>query len=182
MDNGGDPSKGACGMQVFRSGGSASRIASASALIVVLVATAVGVTIWRYEHALAQSDRALEARSEEVHGEEAATAFWKEREAMNEYLVTPADELASEVAAAQARFNELTNRLVPDSVLEAHVIKLARLSNNAWVSYFDQNRAAAEKGHAASLIDVLNRGEPAVARPLEQLQRINKSEVQAHER
>ena len=42
-----------------------TRLAVAILVIVVLVATAVGVTIWRYDHALEQSDAAQESTSEE---------------------------------------------------------------------------------------------------------------------
>ena len=55
---------------------SPTRIALAILVVVVLLATAVGVTIWRYDHALTASDAAQESASEEVVSQAAATTFW----------------------------------------------------------------------------------------------------------
>jgi len=83
----------------------ASKIATASTVILLLLATATGVTIWRYSHALAASDSALKARSEEYRSAQAATAFWREREAINEY--TEVVKLSPRFPAAQTELANL---------------------------------------------------------------------------
>ena len=84
-----------------------ARIALAIAVLVALLATAVGVTIWKYDHALAKAEAAQESRTEEYRSQKAATTFWNEREAMNEYLLIPEAELLAEVEEMRAEFQSV---------------------------------------------------------------------------
>ena len=63
-----------------------ARVVAAAALIVAVLAGAVGISIWRYENAISLKDAALDARLHQTAIENAATAFWSERKAMTEYL------------------------------------------------------------------------------------------------
>jgi hypothetical protein len=73
--------------------GAARRVVLASAVVVALLVTAASVTIWRYDSASGAADRALEARDSSDRSGKAVTAYWREREAMNEYLLAPSPVL-----------------------------------------------------------------------------------------
>jgi hypothetical protein len=73
--------------------GSPARIALAILVVVALLTAAVGVTIWRYDHALAASDAAQESAEEVALSQASATTFWHQREAMNEYFLLPGAEV-----------------------------------------------------------------------------------------
>jgi hypothetical protein len=75
------------------------RLAVASVVAVVLLGGAAAGTIWRYEIALGHSDVALSARARALRGQQASTLFWREREAMNEYLLHPSAPLLGEICA-----------------------------------------------------------------------------------
>ena len=68
--------------------GPARRILVATLAVVPLLAIAVGISIWRYEHAIARKDAALAARAQATQAAQSESEFWQEREAMDEYLLT----------------------------------------------------------------------------------------------
>ena len=152
--------------------GPARRIARSSATIVGLLAVAVGVTIWRYEHASAQEQLALSARSDRILADQAAISFWREREAMNEYLITPSAEIAAEVTEQRRQFLAATTGLGADIELERSLVERARGENDAFVAAFQANRAQAAQGTKAehAVIELLNTHEEGVLGPLESLQ------------
>ena len=78
--------------------GAARRVAIASAVVVALLVSATAVTIWRYTSAIDSGDRALEARASSNRADQAVTAYWHEREAINEYLLRPAPGLLDEIS------------------------------------------------------------------------------------
>src|SRR5579864_2863477 len=106
-------------MRTRTQAGPARKIAIASTAVLVLLSTAIGVTIWRYSYASGLSSDALKARSEDFRSEQAATALWREREVMNEYALSKESGLLAEVAAAQASFARVTNGLGSDVPAEA---------------------------------------------------------------
>ena len=83
--------------------GSGRRFAAVSVLAVALIATAVSVTIWRYEAALSRSAVALDARSDAALTETLSSDFWHEREAMNEYFLAPSPAILTEVSTPTMR-------------------------------------------------------------------------------
>ena len=121
------------------------RIVLASVAILSLLATAGGISIWRYQHAITMKDSARTARVESLQAELAATAFWHEREAANEYLMTEAPDVLAEVAAQHAAFNDATAGLGRDAASEAAVVAKARKANDAFVATFAQSRGAPEE-------------------------------------
>jgi methyl-accepting chemotaxis protein len=162
----------------MRSGSApASRILAASVLIVVLLAAAVAVSIWRYQHAVGQKDVALQIRQEQLVVSDAEMGFWREREAMNEYLLTPADELLGEVRDMRSGFDSAVGKLgrnARDVQDEAALVDRARRANDAFVASFEARRDAAGK-HAQeeAAVEALNGHEDAVLEPLNQLQRLH---------
>ena len=105
------------------------RIVIASVGILLLLAAAVTVSIWRYQHAISQKDGALAARSESLRAELAGTVFWRERESANEYLLVGTGDILSEVRNEQVVFNRITVGLGRDAAAaaaEASLVARAR--------------------------------------------------------
>jgi hypothetical protein len=113
--------------------GSRRRIQVVSIVIVALIAGAVGVTVWRFEEATAAAARAADAFYDSGRTAALTTAFWHEREAMNEYLLAPVPDILLEVnqvdkefgvAAAQLRHEEgsAESRLLSQAVAGNRVL------------------------------------------------------------
>jgi methyl-accepting chemotaxis protein len=166
-------------MDQQRNDNPARRIALASALIIALIAAAFAVTIWRYQHSHSASGRALSAWSDKVRVEQAGTTFWREREAMNEYLLNGEAAILQEVAAERAKFESLTVGLGADDPAEAALVRQARAANDAFITAFQAGRGAAGRGTAQeqAVVDRLNAREGDVLRPLGALQTVNTQEV-----
>jgi len=159
--------------------GPARRIALSSATIVGLLAVAVGVTIWRYEHAVSQDRVALGARADKLRAEQAVTLFWRERESMNEYLLQHASEHLREVAAEQREFQSVTGGLGADVALERTLVAQSRAANDAFVRAFDRTAADLVRGTVAvpAALETLNQHEEQVLAPLDGLQQHYTQEV-----
>ena len=150
-----------------------ARIAIATLVVVALLATAVGVTIWRYNDALSKSDAAQESTSEEHATQEAATAFWHQREAMNEYLLIPEREILGEVEEQRAEFDRLATDLPPgDHQDEESVLALdATEANDDYVELFLEQRGR------PGVLERLNELEEGVTGPVDRLEAAQASEV-----
>src|ERR1700722_9007138 len=90
------------------------KIAYGASAILLLSIGAVGLTAWRYEAALARSSVALATRAQQFRSEQAETAFWQEREAVNEYVADHRPGVLAEVSSAHVRFIAATNGLGAD--------------------------------------------------------------------
>jgi methyl-accepting chemotaxis protein len=160
-------------------GNLARRVTIASALIIGLIATAFGVTIWRYQNSHGSSSRALEARADKLRAEEAATIFWRERESMNEYLLNGDPAILKDVADASAEIDRVTQGLGVDIPAEKTLVGVARSANDAFVATFEARRSSATRGTKAeqAVVDRLNAHERDVLGPLASLQTIYANEV-----
>src|SRR6266700_295003 len=78
-------------------GGLWRRVAVVCVVAVALITAAVGTTIWRYETALSDAAVWADAYHDTALTNALSTVFWREREAMNEYLVNPTATAANEV-------------------------------------------------------------------------------------
>jgi diguanylate cyclase (GGDEF)-like protein len=158
---------------------SSHRIATASLIVVILLAGAAVVTIWRYEHAIGQSNRALETRAENVRAERATSFFWRERETMNEYLLTPSLALLGELANSYRGFNSATSTLGNTDAKERVLVERSRAGNGVMLATFRRIRHVAGRGTAqqAPAAQRLNSAEDDVLRPLDSLQAIYQTEV-----
>ena len=88
------------------------RIAAASALIVILIAGAIGVTLWRYESALDRYQHdALAARSNAETIEKAMSAFWQEQTAIYSYVAQQSNVSLANLDLARTRFVSLLKTL-----------------------------------------------------------------------
>jgi methyl-accepting chemotaxis protein len=154
--------------------GSPARIALAILVVVALLTTAVGVTIWRYDHALGKSDQAQESTSEEYLSQRAETAFWHEREAMNEYLLLREPELLQEIEEQRVALTALRHDLPTGShqTEEARLADQATSANDNYVALF---LAARSRPEAA--LTKLNDLEERVTGPIDRLQKLQAREV-----
>jgi methyl-accepting chemotaxis protein len=153
-----------------------TRIAVASVVTVVLLATAVGVTISRYDHALTESELAQQSTSEVALTHQASAAFWNEREAMNEYLLLRDPDLLSEVEQSRSRFSQVKNEL-PGGVhqtAEATLAGRATAANDAYVVEF---KALASRPRA--VLRRLNELEGGITGPIDQLQILQRREAES---
>jgi hypothetical protein len=154
------------------------RLLAATALIVCLIATAIGVSAWRYQHALSASGSALVSQQEAIHAQRAATAFWGEREAMNETLLVKDAGLLAEIATRHRDFSaEL--RSIGSSSAKASAVARAIAGNNAFVAQFqhDHRLRMNGRGSNAATLDHLNAKEASVTGPLDQLAAMDAKEV-----
>jgi methyl-accepting chemotaxis protein len=163
----------------LRHSGPARRFALFSAILVALVVAGMAVTITRYDHAISQDRAALRARFDALQAERAVTAFWRERESMNEYLIQPTAELASEVAARRGDFLAVTAGLGSDVPAERALVGRAQAANQAFLAAFAVGKRSAARGAAAEerVVGALNSLEADVLDPLSSLQGIFRHEV-----
>ena len=150
---------------------SPARIALAILVVVALLATAVGVTIWRYDHALTASDAAQESASEVALSQAAATTFWHEREAMNEYFLLPDAEVLRRGRGAARRVRASSRRSCRPAPTRprrrswpVEVVK----ANDAYVAVFEELRDRPE-----AALRKLNALEDTVTGPIAELQAIH---------
>jgi methyl-accepting chemotaxis protein len=159
--------------------GAGRRIVVASAGVTLLLILATGVTIWRYSGALGASDRALEARDSSARASHAVTAYWREREAMNEYLDAPSQPLLGEIARQHAAFGSALDGLGTDAATERPLVAAALAGDRAFLKTFDTARAGGAS--TAATLTRLNQAEAAVVGPLTRLDAIYLREVASRE-
>jgi signal transduction histidine kinase/ActR/RegA family two-component response regulator len=170
--------------------GAKRRIAVSGVVILVLLALAVGATIWRYGSALDQSEQAQRAHVYIRGADRAAGHFWRERAAMNEYLLRRTGHLRdvtrkhvnfpSEIERERVAFVKSIQTIEPDSPGEARQIALARSANDAFISTFQQDRGGVRHhSDVSGLIQRVNTDEDRVLESLNTLVEINESEVRA---
>ena len=159
--------------------GAGRRVIVASSIVGLLLVAATGLTIWRYSSALGAADRALEARQSSTRADLATTAFWRQREAMNEYLVNPSPDALGETSNQQAAFAGALDGLGSDSSSERPLVARALAADRAFVKSFNAARAAGAGGEA--ILSRLSQGEARVVAPLAGLESIYTREVAARQ-
>ena len=155
--------------------GPSRRVVLSAAAVILLLVAATGVTIWRYGHAITQADRALEARDSSNKAGQALTAYWREREAMNEYLLSPDPALLDEVAGERANFSAALRGLGSDDATERPLVAKAIAGNLAFLRTFKAVQATTTVSQ--DVLDRLNQAEDRVVSPLTTLDKIYEAEV-----
>src|SRR6266496_1232263 len=153
-------------------GGSARRVLAVSVATVAVIATAVGVTIWRYEGALASSRVAIDAQSDAIRTTKLGIIFWHQREAMNEYFFEPSPAILREIATQRNHFAATAASLaVGESPAETRLRVRAETANARFFALFGRIRGAAGTTPAREAVATsrLAGAETAVLRPLNQL-------------
>jgi methyl-accepting chemotaxis protein len=154
------------------------KIAYGASAILLLFVGAVWVTAWRYQAALARSDNALATRSEQFRSQQAATAFWQEREAVNEFVFDHDPGLPGEVSSAHARFTAATTGLGTDAA-EQSLVERVRAANDSLTSVIARYRITPGSRGGIALIARLNVLEPSVTGPMTRLQNLYTAHVAA---
>jgi Methyl-accepting chemotaxis protein (MCP) signalling domain len=152
--------------------GTARRVAAVSVAAVAVIAAAIGVSIWRYEDALARSAAAVDARQDSGLTQQLTHVFWHEHEAMNEYLVSPDPAVLNEIRSQRSLFGATSARLgrtqPPD---ETRLRMQALAANDGFYVLFGQIRGAGGTSPARQLkaVNRLAVAEVSVLRPLSEL-------------
>jgi methyl-accepting chemotaxis protein len=156
------------------------RLASiAGAVLLVALAISVIVTVSRYENALASDNARGRARTNAFIAQEAATSFWNEREAMNEYFLIPSPEVLSEVREQSSELERIVGRLDRASPAERTLVARAQAGNRAFTRAFARVKSSAGTTVAAQsrAMDSLNAGESGVLAPLSSLRKLAAAKV-----
>ncbi len=123
--------------------GASRRVAAVSVAAVAVIAAAIGVSIWRYEDALARSAAAVDARHDAGLTQQLTGLFWHEHEAMNEYLVNPDPVILAEIRNERNQFAATSARLGDTQPAdEARLRMQAQAANGAFYTLFGQIRGA----------------------------------------
>jgi methyl-accepting chemotaxis protein len=146
----------------------------ASSIVALLVVTAAIVTVSRYDNANDRGDAALAATSSVAKTGDAVTAFWRERETMNEYLLKPSQALLDELADGRAEF-ESTVRSSADDAGELPLVNSSIAGNTAFIRTFASVRAVGSSTDAG--LARLNAAEGRVLEPLTALTKAHGDEV-----
>jgi hypothetical protein len=154
------------------------RILGATAIIVCLIAVAIAASTWRYEHALSKGDGALMMQGEQLETQRAATAYWREREAMNEYLLAPRTSLLAEISVRSAAFDSAL-RLAGEFPDEIALEATARVGNAAFVANFKRQSAGktGTRAGAAAVVRQLDARQAPIVDSLEGLTDIHTTEI-----
>jgi methyl-accepting chemotaxis protein len=160
-------------MQNYLRANATRRVASVSLAVVTVIATAVGVTIWRYQ--VAQSDGAIAIRAshDSSNARELIALFWHEREAMNEYMLAAGPEVTAELSTTRRVFARTAATIAAETPLAAQALSRALTGHAVLYATFLRVRGAAgttpARERAAS--DAIVLSEPGVYGPLTVLNR-----------
>ena len=115
------------------------RIVLASVVAISLIAAALIVTVWSYRSALAAHEVARGAVNERSASHAAETHLSREREAMNEYLLNPRDEVSGEIKTNHAGFVRNLSRVGVGEPAESVLVQLAIAANERFLATFATN-------------------------------------------
>ncbi len=160
----------------------ARRIAAASAAIVLLLAGAIGVTLWRYESAIDKYQHdALEARSDAEAVEQATAAFWREQAAIFSYTTQQSEDELTSLESARQEFGSILNGLHIQAAGENGLRTRALSANQNSLKNFVNNVRLALTGNSGqNLVIALNQQKQfgnSVIPPLKQLADVESSQA-----
>jgi methyl-accepting chemotaxis protein len=156
-------------MQNYLRANSTRKIASVSLAAVTVIASAVSVTVWRYQVAQSDGAAAIFAGRQADQAKGVLAEFWHEREAMNEYVgIQASPEIAAEVDEERKQFIRLANGLVPQTPKAARAVSDALTGNANLYSTYLRARGAAGSGAAVegAASQRIVQAEPGVIGPL----------------
>jgi hypothetical protein len=108
------------------------RLASiAGAILIVLLAASVIFTVARYDTALGKAKAVAASRASALIAQQAATSYWSEREAMNEYFLLHSADLLAEVDQRSIEFDRVAADLDRTSAAGSTFGARARTGNAA---------------------------------------------------
>jgi methyl-accepting chemotaxis protein len=151
---------------------SARRVTAVSVAVVLVIAACVGVTIWRYEAALARSDVVDNAYRDEALTQVLIRLFWQEREAMYKELLAPTPTILAGIGTAAKQFAStgaaLDRAELPAS---AQLRQRALAAGNAFPGLFSRlyRDIPDTRSGAVTINDHLDAAQPVILQPLNAL-------------
>ncbi len=112
------------------------RVAFVSAVIIALIAAAVGVTVGLYQVAVSQTAKAHEGGRDAQNAQALLSAFAEERLLMFRYIATASPTVLDGVHVQHARFAALAARVTPESAAGARAHAQAVTAQTAYYSAF----------------------------------------------
>jgi len=135
-----------------------------------LIAAGLAVMVLSYREAAANRQAIVRVHSVERVAQEIEKDFWHEREAMNEYLLTPKAEALRDVRSQQAKIDRGLSQLArtATSRQEREWARAAAAAHASFVKKFESDRPAAGRGADVEdrVVTQLNGLEAAVLTPL----------------
>jgi signal transduction histidine kinase len=155
------------------------RIVVASGLAVALIAAALVLTVWSYRDAVSSRSAMLESANERAASQAAEKDLAYEREAMNEYLISPSQRILAEITARQGSFDASMSFVGTGDADEAPFVESAVAANDEFLKLFARRGARNVSGIEAfrRLESGLNAGERAVLVPLHALRLVNQRQA-----
>jgi methyl-accepting chemotaxis protein len=153
---------------------SVRRVAVLSVAAAVVILAAVVIAVWRYEVAVSRWNDAQNERGDAASAASLIGIFWHQREAMNEYLLSPSPMVLAEIRAQQPSFSRVAASVTRQTPQEIASLQLASRGNAALQSVFRRLQAAAgttATREAAALRAIVSY-EPGVLQPLTRLSRL----------
>ena len=148
-------------------------VALAVIATVTMIATSVAVMVLSYRHAAAQHEAVAQVHDRDKLVVLAESYFWREREAMNEYLLSSNVATLHEVGSFHASFDRVTSRLDAGTIgpRAGRNLELVETAHKRLLDEFLADRPAAGRGATAedAVVGQLKVLEPTLLAPLRQL-------------
>ena len=148
-------------------------VALAVIATVTMIATSVAVMVLSYRHAAAQHEAVAQVHDRDKLVVLAESYFWREREAMNEYLLSSNVATLHEVGSFHASFDRVTSRLDAGTIgpRAGRNLELVETAHKRLLDEFLADRPAAGRGATAedAVVSQLKVLEPTLLAPLRQL-------------
>jgi methyl-accepting chemotaxis protein len=164
-----------------RSRGAVRTVSLVSAAAICLLTAAFAITIWQNDNAHTRAQLERTAASEKLRASKAGQEFWRERESMNEFMLTGAAGLVPELQGRFKAFQAATDDLGSDVRSEAALVHRSRAANHAMISGFGRTHVHGRRAAVAE-IKRLSAFEAAVLGPLGTLQSGYSAEVAGDQR
>src|SRR6266550_4381362 len=151
------------------------RIGLASSLVIACIGVALAVTVWSYRNAVHARSVALGAVREETTAQTAETYLWRQREVMNEYLLTSSPGLLAEARAMERGFEREISQVGVGEPEETGLVTRAIRADKRPVATFQPRILVAGDGQRAKrrLNSELSAAEDDIFVPLRALRQIN---------
>ena len=151
------------------------RIGLASSLVIACIGVALAVTVWSYRNAVHARSVALGAVREETTAQTAETYLWRQREVMNEYLLTSSPGLLAETRAMERGFEREISQVGVGEPEETGLVTRAIRADKRPVATFQPRILVAGDGQRAKrrLNSELSAAEDDIFVPLRALRQIN---------
>jgi methyl-accepting chemotaxis protein len=132
--------------------GPTSRIIAGSAVAIVVIALAIGVTIWRYETAISDWKRADAARGESKSAAGLVGTIWSERAVMTEYLIGHRGIELRELAVQRAHFAGTASLLTLSTASGRRALARAEAADKALYQQFRHVSGLDGTTHSSALV------------------------------